>query len=247
MHNLTVIVITALSLVSADSALAQQERIESVDPRVYLQTRAHQPNAVRELSTKLDTAVVILRDGISDAMLAPREAYPQGAKDADVAAMRELERRALAMGAVHAVAKHKPAGALALLEKASTHVDARVRAEAAQQLGALGDAALPAIVKAAGDDDGGVREAAMIGLGNVRTMKALDVLAPFARDLTDVRRQSAAIRAAGAMTSKWAWQARNDARGAAAMRAAVTSLLASIERSDGNAAALDHVHKVWLR
>ncbi len=240
MRNLIVLSV----LLTTTSSLAQ---VESVDPRVYLQARSHQPNAVRELSTKLDIAVAVLRDGITDEMLAPRDAYPKGAKDADVVAMRVIERRALELGAIHAVAKQKPDGAQALLERALTRPDARVRAEAAHQIGALGDAALPAIVRAATDDDAGVREAAMLGLGNVRTAKSFDVLAPFARDASDARRQSAAIRAAGAMTSKWAWQARGDMQGQATMRVALTSLLASIERTNANGAALDHVQKVWLR
>jgi HEAT repeat protein len=237
----------AFAFLVVTSAPALAQHVESVDPRIYLQTRAHEPNAVRELSTKLDVAVVILRDGVSDAMLAPRAAYPAGAKDADVEAMRVVEARALMIGAIHAVAKHKPEGALALLDRAAHVGDAGVRAEAAEKLGELGDVAVPAIARAARDDDASVREAAMSGLGKVRSARALDALAPFVRDGSDARTQSAAIRAAGAMTSKWAWQARGDARGADAMRTAVTSLLASVQRTEGNSKALDHVQKVWLR
>lgn len=246
MRNLIASSLVAVA-VSALASPASAQAIESVDPRVYLQTRAHVPNAVRELSTKVDVAVAILKDGVRDDMLAPRDAYPEGMKDADVAALRVLERRALTIGAIHAVATKKPDGALRLLDGTLASADVLVRADAAQQIGQLGDAALPALVRAANDDDAGVREAAMVGIGSVRTTRALEVLAPFVRDASDARRQSAAIRAAGAMTSKWAWQARGDMDGHAAMRTAVTSLLAGVERTDKNSAALDHVRKVWLR
>lgn len=242
----TLAFLIAILVATTSPALAQ--RIESVDPRVYVQTRSQQPNAVRELSTKLDVAVVILRDGVSDTMLAPRDAYPPRANDADVDAMRASERRALFVGAIHAVASKKPEGALQLLANQTGSRDVVVRAEAVEKLGELGEGALDVIVRVARDDaSADVREAAMGGIGKVRTAKALDALAPFVRDASDARRQSAAIRAAGAMTSKWAWQARGDMRGHAAMRAAVTTLLASVARTHDNGAALDHVQKVWLR
>lgn len=230
----------------ASSTFAQH--VESIDPRVYTKTRSGEPNAVRELSSKIDVAAAILSRGVGDDMHAPASAYPKGA---DIDALRRQEKRAALVGAIHAVATHEPADALALLsgEHALASRDALVRAEAAAQIGALGDASLAALARAAEDHDAAVREAAMVGIGRVRTMRALDVLTPFLVNGDDARTQSAAIKAAGAMTSTWAWQARGDkqGKGHAAMRAAVIDVLVTVERTDKNSAALDHVRNVWLK
>lgn len=247
MRNLVVLLTV---LLTTSSAFAQQ--IESIDPRVYSKARTGTPNAVRELAAKPDVAAKILANGVSDDMHAPADAYPKGV-NVDVNALRAQEKRAALFGAIHAVAnaKQKPDNALALLSgpHALASRDALVRAEAAAQIGALGEASLDVLARAALDDDAGVREAVMMGIGKVRTLRAFDVLAPFVLNRNgdvDARTQNAAIKAAGGMMSKWAWQARGDVQGHEAMRAAVLALLEDVERTEKNGAALDHVRKVWF-
>lgn len=254
MNTRFTLALVALVFVTLSSSTAIA--LESVDPNVYLKTRLGKPNAMRELAAKpVELSVAILAHGPRDEMFAARSAYPAGAP---IEELRALERRALVLAAIHVVAAKKPDGALRLLEGVVTgHRDAAVRAEAAEQLGELGDAALPLMMRAANDADASVREAAVVGMGRVRSGAGFDALASFARDGADARRQAAALRGLAVMSSRWAWHARGDVKGGEAMRARALLLVngtgatgatgTGIERTEANGAAIDALRKALSR
>jgi HEAT repeat protein len=208
--------------------------VDGVDPRVYLKARKPVPHAIAELKkAPIDASLHILTDG-PESFLADASAYPAHIDATARATLRVLERRALLIGAIHAVANKKPATAVRLLSSQLVARDALVRAEAADELGELtllegGASVVPALADTAmSDANARVREAACVGLAKVRTSAALVALTPFVLDESDAPRQRAAIRALAVLGSKWAWQARGDVAGGAAIRQEALALLARV-------------------
>lgn len=111
-------------------------------------------------------------------------------------------------------------------------------------MGALGDVAIAALLRSAGDPDARVRESAMVGFAKVRSDAAFAALAPFVLDTRDEARQLAAVRALPVLASKWAWQARGDLATGQRLRTKARALVATVERSASTSAvvrALDDV------
>ena len=81
----------------------------------------------------------------------------------------------------------------------ATDEEARVRAEAAEVLGAAGDAAKPALMAATGDSDAIVREAVATGLGELEDPEAVPWLLTAATDDDDRLVREAAVAALGAI------------------------------------------------
>lgn len=219
----------ALALTLATSSWAAP--VDGVDPRVYLKARKPVPSAIADLKlAPLDVSLRILKDG-PEGFLVEDSAYPPALDHKAREELRVLERRALLVGALHAVADQKPTGVASLIAGQLAARDPLVRAEAADQLGELGDidTVVTVLARVAREDaDVRVREAACVGLAKARSLNALSALAPFVLDSSDEARQRAAIRALPVLGSKWAWQARGDVAGGRAVRTEARALLAKV-------------------
>ncbi len=228
MRIMNTLVPLAIAIAAASAAA---EPLAGVDPRVYLRARKPVPEVVRELKhAKVDTAIRILTGDVSG-LLAGDDAYPQAMKVDERQQLRFLERRALVIGAIHSIAFHKPPGALSLIQGQLTSPDSTIRAEAADQLGELGEPAIDSLSQAANhDSDIRVREAACVGLGRVHSDHAIIALTPFVLDSKDFDRQRAALRALANIGSPWAWAAKRDENGGARVRSKALALLTHVER-----------------
>ena len=228
----------ALVLTLASASLATPAAIRGVDPRVYLKARKPVPAAIADLkAAPVELSRRIISDG-PDGFLVGDDAYPAALAAEPRSALRALERRALVIGALHALALRKPVDAHDLIASQLAARDPLVRADAADQLGQLGqlgqldnvDSIVTLLARVAREDqDVRVREAACVGLAKARSQASLLALASFVLDDSDELRQRAAIRALAVLGSRWAWQARGDVAGGAAIRQEARALLAKVE------------------
>ncbi len=206
-------------------------KLKGIDPAVYLQKRNHRPDVSGELRRlPAGVAVAVLDDPM--AFVVDDSAYPAGIKADERQKLRTVEVRALLQGALTSLAQRHDLRAFDLLRRHVAHDDDAVAALAAERLGELDDhrvvEALAGLVK----DQTlrlEVRAAACAGLGHVRSQEALEALLPALSSSNKDEIRTAALRALGSLTSRWAWEARDDVATGDHLRAAALRAVQAVE------------------
>lgn len=230
-HTLMKSLTLALAIFGASASSAQPAVVlKGVDPAHYLQKRNHRPDVSAELQR--------LSPEVSLAVLDNPSAFVVEAGQSKAA--RAAELTALKTGALAALSQHgDDARARAALTRAIDDRDVGVAAVAAERLGQTKRADALAVLAAVvvdGARDEGVRAGAAAGLGRHRSEAAWHVLAQLVGDKAqpDVVRV-AALHATASLTSRWAWQARDDAATGDRLRQDAVVVVAAV---DGSAAVV---------
>lgn len=194
-----------------DPALASSlGAVRGLDPAVYLERRRPAPEATRELLRRGEALVPILQELAllgareREATRRPRDAYPAGLTDAQLAELERAEDRALLHGALHAIARAPHPTGRFLLESIARDParELATRQVAVRALGIRGgDGALALLTELARDPSAAapLREVACEALGARRTPAAVAALAALlgTGDPAIIRAVVAAIGAAG--------------------------------------------------
>lgn len=241
---------------SHPKAIERLERLEGLDPDVYLARRRPEPEVARELVrlVKRDEVPAALLAELSLALDEGRARYPFSAPERflkrppdDVARLMALERAQLRAGLLIALgeARHPTAFYLARAALLDDRRALEQRRVAAMTLGKTRDArAVPLLARLALDEKASVelKTAALSGLAHIRSLQALEALEGVTQKTTDPALARAAALSLGNIASASSLRGRPLAE-AEELRAkaskALVDLLARIDDERVTSAVVD--------